>query len=312
MENEKSFSHIPVMLDAVIDALQLTVGGVYADGTLGGGGHSEQILQRIGDSGKVYGIDRDTQAIEAATKRLGFYPGFKAIHGNFHNIKTLLQGIELNGGLLDLGVSSYQLDTPQRGFSYHENALLDMRMDTSQGMTASQWLMQTDERSIAQALYDYADERWGARIAKIIVELREESPFETTADLVRAVDKAIPKAIRQKDSGHPARRTFQAVRIAVNNELNPLAQSLEDWAEMLVAGGRLCVISFHSIEDRIVKKTFNTLRNPCICHPKAPICTCGLKPTAKVLFGGAVKPDSLEIQHNSRARSAILRVIEKL
>lgn len=312
MEQVKEFSHIPVMLDAVIEALQPRTGGVYADGTLGGGGHSERILQLIGDSGKLYGIDRDTDALESAKHRLGAFPGFKAIHGNFHDVKMLLQGIELDGGLLDLGVSSYQLDTPQRGFSYHEQAPLDMRMDTTQGITASEWLMTTDEDTITQSLYDYADERWAARIAKVIVEMRGETFFESTLDLVRAVDKAIPKAIRKKDSGHPARRTFQAVRIAVNDELKPLSQALTDWADLLVPGGRLCVISFHSIEDRVIKKTFNTMRNPCICHPKAPICTCGKKPTAKVLFGGATKPGSIEIQENNRARSAILRVIEKL
>ncbi len=312
MEQVKEFSHIPVMLDAVIEALQPRTGGVYADGTLGGGGHSERILQLIGDSGKLYGIDRDTEALKSAKQRLGAFPGFKAIHGNFHDVKMLLQGIELDGGLLDLGVSSYQLDTPQRGFSYHEQAPLDMRMDTTQGITASDWLMTTDENTITQSLYDYADERWAARIAKVIVEMRSETSFESTLDLVRAVDKAIPKAIRKKDSGHPARRTFQAVRIAVNDELKPLAQALADWADLLVPGGRLCVISFHSIEDRVIKKTFNAMRNPCICHPKAPICTCGKKPTAKVLFGGAIKPGSIEIQENNRARSAILRVIEKL
>lgn len=312
MDQKKEFSHIPVMLDTVMEALQPKSGGVYADGTLGGGGHSEKILQITGDSGKLYGIDRDTEALKSAKERLGAYPGFTAIHGNFHDVKTLLEGIELDGGLLDLGVSSHQLDTPQRGFSYHDQAPLDMRMDTTQGMTASDWLMMTDEHTMTQALYDYADERWAARIAKVIIEMRSETSFESTLDLVRAVDKAIPKAIRKKDSGHPARRTFQAVRIAVNDELKPLSQALSDWADMLVQGGRLCVISFHSIEDRVVKKTFHAMRNPCTCHPKSPICTCGKKPTARVLFGGAVKPGSLEIEQNNRSRSAILRVIEKL
>lgn len=312
MGDMNHFSHIPVMLDSVVSALQPKVQGIYADGTLGGGGHSERILQIIGEGGRLYGIDRDLTALKAAKERLGSFPGFSAIHGNFHDVKALLSGAALDGGLLDLGVSSYQLDTPERGFSYHEDALLDMRMDTTQGITAAQWLMQTDESSITQALYDYADERWAARIAKVITEMRAENPFEFTGDLVHAVDRAIPKAVRKKDKGHPARRAFQAVRIAINDELAPLSLALTDWTDLLVPGGRLCVISFHSIEDRIVKRTFNTMRNPCTCPPKAPICTCGKKPTAKVLFGGAIKPESMEVEQNSRARSAILRVIEKL
>lgn len=309
---ERDFSHVSVMLQEVLEALAPESGGVFADGTLGGGGHSEAILRKIGDTGHLYGIDRDPAALQAARERLGAWPGFHAIHGNFHDVKQLLGDLKLDGGLLDLGVSSHQLDTPQRGFSYHEDAPLDMRMDTTQGMTAADWLNHADEKTISQTLYDYADERWAARIAKVILEMRAQNPLETTADLVRAVDRAIPKAVRRKDTGHPARRTFQAVRIAVNDELAPLADAIKDWVDLLKPGGRLCVISFHSIEDRIVKRTFNALRDPCICPPKAPICTCHKKPVVKLLAGGAVKPGKAEIAENERARSALLRTAEKL
>ncbi len=309
---ETGFSHIPVMLREVMEALSPRPGGVYADGTLGGGGHSEEILKRIGPDGRLYGIDRDPAALRAAGTRLSVYPGFQAIYGNFHDVKELLGDIRLDGGLLDLGVSSHQLDTPERGFSYHEEAPLDMRMDTGAGETAADWLNRTGEKEIARALYEYADERWAARIAAVIAEMRSQKPFETTGDLVRAVDRAIPKAVRMKDSGHPARRTFQAVRIAVNDELAPLTAALNDWVDLLERGGRLCVISFHSIEDRIVKRAFNTLRNPCTCPPQAPICTCHKQPVVKLLYGGAVKPSAEETQRNARARSAVLRVAEKL
>ena len=309
---EIQFKHEPVLLHEVLTWLDPAAGGVFADGTLGGGGHSERILQRLGDSGVLYGIDRDEDALRAATARLGGYPGFRPIHGNFHDIDTLLPaGVLLDGGLLDLGVSSYQLDTPQRGFSYHEDAPLDMRMDRTQGETAAQWLSRVDERTITQTLYDYGDEKWAARIAKIIVERREQQPILTTGDLVACVDAAIPKAVRRKDDGHPARRTFQAVRIAVNDELAPLENALRDLVELLAPGGRLLVITFHSLEDRIVKNTFRAMQHPCTCPPQAPICTCGKVPLGKALGGGGVKPSNREVQENVRARSAKLRIFEK-
>ncbi len=301
------------MLGEVLEWLSPKQGGVYADGTLGGGGHAEAVLSRIGDTGRLIGIDRDMAAIEAARARLARYPGFIAVHGNFHDVKALLAGQPpLSGALLDLGVSSHQLDTPERGFSYHEDAPLDMRMDTSCGRTAAEWLASIDERTLAQTLYDYGDEKWAARIAKVLCERREQAPILTTGDLVAVVDAAIPKKVRQKDAGHPARRTFQAVRIAVNDELAPLGKALEDWVSLLAPGGRLCVITFHSIEDRIVKRAFQTLQNPCVCPPKAPICTCGRQPVARVLARGAVAPGEDELSRNPRARSAKLRVVEKI
>lgn len=308
------FRHEPVLLNEVLEWMNVKPDGVYCDGTLGGGGHSGAILRASGGTARLYGIDRDENAILAASERLKNYPGFTAIRGNFHDARKLLKeaGAEaLDGALLDLGVSSPQLDTAERGFSYHEDAPLDMRMDQRQTMTAADFLNTADEREIMEVIRDYGEEKWAARIARIICEHRNEKPFETTFDLVHAVDAAIPKAVRRKDDGHPARRTFQAVRIAVNDELKPLEQALKDLTDCLKPGGRICVITFHSLEDRIVKRCFKTLENPCICPPKAPICTCGRKPVVKVLAGGAVAPSADEVERNPRARSAKLRVAEK-
>lgn len=308
------FRHEPVLLAEVMQWMNVQRNGVYCDGTLGGGGHSEAILKASGGTARIYGIDRDETAIRAAGERLKGYPGFTAIRGNFHDVKQLLADAgagQLDGALLDLGVSSPQLDTAERGFSYHEDAPLDMRMDRSRGITAAELLNTADERELTEIIREYGEEKWAARIARMICEHREEKPFETTFDLVRAVDAAIPKAVRRKEDGHPARRTFQAVRIAVNDELKPLDQALKDLTDCLKPGGRLCVITFHSLEDRIVKRCFKTLENPCICPPKAPICTCGRKPAVKVLAGGAVAPSVEETGRNPRSRSAKLRVAEK-
>ena len=309
------FHHIPVLYDEVMTWLQPKAGGVYCDGTLGGGGHSEGILSLAGEGASLYGIDRDERAIAAATERLRGYPGFHALRGNFHDARSLLAeaGVTaLDGALLDLGVSSPQLDEAERGFSYHEDAPLDMRMDTASGITAAELLNSAGEEEITRILRDYGEEKWAARIAKFICERRKEKPLVTTMDLVACVDAAIPKAVRRKDDGHPARRTFQAVRIAVNDELAPLDQALRDFVSLLKPGGRLCVITFHSLEDRLVKRCFQTLQNPCTCPPRLPVCVCGRKPQAKVLAGGAVKPGQEEISRNPRAHSAILRVCEKL
>lgn len=305
-----AFHHIPVLLSEVLEYLDPKPGDVYADGTLGGGGHSEAILRAMNGSGALYGIDRDPAAIQAAEERLKAYPGFHAVHGNFHDVKALLPGVQLNGGLLDLGVSSFQLDTPERGFSYHDEAPLDMRMDTTQGMTAAEYVNTVSQEEFCRVLREYGDEKWAARIAQILIEKREKKPLETTLDLVSVVDAAIPKAVRRKDEGHPARRTFQAVRIAVNDELAPLEKALSDWVDMLLPGGRLAVITFHSVEDRIVKLAFRKFQNPCVCPPKAPICTCGKKPLGRAV-GGAIKAGPDELEQNSRAHSATLRVFIK-
>lgn len=308
---QSAFHHIPVLFEEVMAYLSPRDGGAYADGTLGGGGHSEGILLRAPHA-VLYGIDRDGQAIAAASARLARFQGFHAVHGNFHDVKALLDGAPpLDGALLDLGVSSHQLDTPERGFSYHADAPLDMRMDPSQGQTAAQYLAGVSQEELRSVLWEYGEEKWAARIAQIVVERRAQKPLLTTADLVAAVDAAIPKAVRLKDDGHSARRTFQAVRIAVNDELRPLKQALLDFADLLAPGGRLLVITFHSLEDRVVKNTFRQMQNPCTCPPKAPVCVCGKKPLGRVLAGGAVKPSEQEVQSNPRARSAKLRVFEK-
>lgn len=310
-----AFVHEPVLLAEVLQWMNVRENGVYADGTLGGGGHSGAMLEASCGTATLYGIDRDENAIAAATARLEQYPGFHAIHGNFHDAKALLSQAgapPLDGALLDLGVSSPQLDQAERGFSYHEDAPLDMRMDRSQGMTAADLLAEVSEGELTRILREYGEEKWAARIAHFVVERRQTQPLRTTQDLVRVVDAAIPKAVRRKDDGHPARRTFQAVRIAVNDELDPLDRALEDFVDCLKPGGRLLVITFHSLEDRLTKRFFQRLQNPCVCPPKAPVCTCGRKPKVRILARGAVPPTAEEIARNPRARSAKLRVAEKL
>lgn len=308
------FVHEPVLLNEVLAWMEPQKDKVYCDGTLGGGGHSFAMLRKAEGKAVLYGIDRDMTAIEAASERLKNFKGFTAIHGNFHDAPELLKEAGaplLDGVLLDLGVSSPQLDRAERGFSYHEDAPLDMRMDRSSGMTAADLLNSASEKELAGIIKDYGEEKWAARIAHIICEHRAKKPFETTFDLVDAVDAAIPKAVRRKDEGHPARRTFQAIRIAVNDELNPLDKSIRDFVELLAPGGRILIITFHSLEDRLVKQCFRSLEHPCTCPPKAPICFCGKKPLVKVLGGGAIPPTAEEIERNPRARSAKLRVAEK-
>ena len=309
------FQHIPVLLEEVMEWMPLHPDGVYCDGTLGGGGHSGEILRRTGGTASLYGIDRDPEAIAAASARLKDYPGFHALRGNFHDAKQLLAEAgapALTGALLDLGVSSHQLDEASRGFSYHEDAPLDMRMDPEHGISAAQVCNTYSEAELTRIIREYGEDKWAARIAAMICEHRREKPFASTQDLVHAVDAAIPKAVRRKEDGHPARRTFQAIRIEVNDELAPLDQALCDLVDCLEPGGRLLVITFHSLEDRAVKRCFQRLQNPCICPPRAPICTCGRKPVVKVLARGAVPPSQEEIDRNPRSRSAKLRVCEKL
>ena len=309
------FNHVSVMLEETVDLLAVREGGVYVDGTLGGGGHSAEILRRLGGTGHLYGIDRDGDALAAATARLSGAGNFTAIRGNFHDVRALLaqQGVEqIDGMMVDLGVSSYQLDTAERGFSYHADAPLDMRMDQRQALTAATIVNTWDKAELTRILRDYAEEKWAARIADIIIEHRARKPIETTGELVACVDAAIPKKVRMQDSGHSARRTFQALRIAVNDELDPLRRALTDMVDLLVPGGHLAVLTFHSLEDRIVKQTFRTLANPCTCPPKIPVCICGKKPVVRVLGGGGIKPGAEEIERNPRSRSAMLRGCEKL
>ena len=310
-----SFEHVSVMLQETVDLLGVREGGVYVDGTLGGGGHSAEILRRLNGTGHLYGIDRDADALAAATARLSGAGNFTAIRGNFHDVRALLaaQGVErIDGMMVDLGVSSYQLDTPERGFSYHADAPLDMRMDQRQTLTAATIVNTYSKEELTRILRDYAEEKWAARIADIIAEHRAKKPIETTGELVACVDAAIPKKVRMQDSGHSARRTFQALRIAVNDELDPLRAALTDMVDLLVPGGHLAVLTFHSLEDRIVKQTLRQLANPCTCPPKIPVCICGKKPVVRVLGGGGIKPGAEEIARNARSRSAMLRGCEKL
>ena len=307
-----NFHHIPVLLEETLELLQLVPGGTYVDGTLGGGGHSLEILKRILPDGRLIGIDRDPAALDAARSRLQAYAeNFQGVHGNYADMKSILQELNLSavdGVLLDLGVSSHQLDTPERGFSYHEDVRLDMRMDTTQDFSAYDLVNESSAEGLSKIIWEYGEERWAKRIAEFIVNNR---PVETTAQLVEVIKMAVPASAR-RDGPHPARRTFQALRIAVNQELSLLEEAIRSAAEVLKPGGRLCVITFHSLEDRIVKNTFRSLKNPCTCPPGAPICICGKKPTADIITRKPVLPGCEELEQNPRARSAKLRACQKL
>lgn len=308
------FHHVPIMLGDVIELLRPERGGIFVDGTLGGGGHSEGILKRLGD-GKLYGIDRDGEAIAAASKRLKpFGDKFEAIRGNFFDMQELLGSVgvtRVDGILLDLGVSSYQLDAPQRGFSYHEEAPLDMRMDDRANLTAYDVVNGYSHDELTRIIRDYGEERYAARVASAIVREREKQPIKTTTELADIIKYTIPAANR-REGPHPARRTFQAIRIEVNGELEELSAAIQRAHDMLAPGGVLAVITFHSLEDRIVKQTFRTFEHPCVCDPKAPICTCGKVPTASVLTKKPIVPGEEELESNPRSRSSKLRAIEKL
>ena len=302
-----SFAHVPVMLEECMDCLNVREGSLFADGTLGGGGHSEAILGR---GASVIGIDRDPSALRAADERLlHFAPRYRSLHGNFADIGALLEGIgvhRVDGVLLDIGVSSHQIDTAERGFSYHEDAPLDMRMDPTRGMTAADIVNTYPERELTRILREYGEEKWAARIAQFIVKSR---PLTTTMDLVAVIDAAIPKSVRIHQT-HPARRTFQAIRIEVNGELAALEKALDGAMEVIRPGGRLVVITFHSLEDRIVKNAFRRMENPCICPPSFPMCVCGKKPYAKVITRKPLEPAPEEVERNPRSHSAKVRCAE--
>ena len=308
------FSHEPVLLGECMQNLAIRPEGVYVDGTLGGGGHSAAILERLGPGGRLIGIDRDGDAIAAATARLGGDERFTALRGNFHDAAELLGALgvrRIDGMLLDLGVSRYQLDEGARGFSYHADAPLDMRMDRSQALTARTVVNEYSQEELARVLREWGEENWAVQIARVICDRRRAHPIETTGELVDVIDAAIPAKVRRRDGSHPARRTFQALRIEVNDELRPLKQALEDAAGLLSPGGRLCVIAFHSLEDRIVKQTFRTLQHPCVCPPSFPVCVCGRRPLGRQLTGKPITASPEELERNPRARSATLRVFER-
>ena len=313
------FHHLPVLLNECLDGLDIKPTGVYLDCTLGGAGHSSEILKRLDAGGTLVGIDRDADAIEAATARIEALraPGrFVPLRGNFHDAPALLEESKidrsLDGILIDVGVSSHQLDVRERGFSYHDDAPLDMRMDRSQPLSARDIVNRATEDELNRILRDYGEEKWARQIARVICDRRKQTPVETTSQLVDIVDAAIPKKLRQGDGSHPARRTFQALRIAVNDELDPLEPALRALVGLLKPGGRLCVITFHSLEDRIVKNTFRSLTDPCTCPKSFPVCVCGKKPVVKPITRKPITASPEELAQNPRSRSASLRIVEKL
>lgn len=309
------FSHTPVLLDAVIEHLKPKPGGVYVDATVGGGGHAAAILAAAGEGARLIGLDQDPEAIAAAQQRLLPYgERVTLVRTNFRMLEGALASlgiVRVDGILIDLGVSSHQLDREERGFSYWGDAPLDMRMGPDASKTAAELLAELDAGEIAQILRDYGEERWAARIARFIVEERERRPIQTAGQLVEIIKAAIPAAAR-REGPHPARRTFQALRIAVNDELGALQEVLEQGVRALQPGGRLVVISFHSLEDRIVKQYFATQARGCTCPPQWPVCRCGKTPAIKILTRRPVVPAQAEVEANPRARSAKLRAAERV
>ena len=306
------FHHISVLLNECIDNLNITPDGIYVDGTMGGGGHSLEIAKRL-TTGRLICIDQDPNAHEAAGKRLAEYKDrITFVRDNFGNIANILDslGIEkIDGMLLDIGVSSHQLDEAERGFSYQQDAPLDMRMNPDRPFSAYDVVNGYDEDELDRVIFTYGEERWARRIAQFIVKEREAKPIETTGELVDIIKKAVPKGAR-KDGPHPAKRTFQAIRIEVNGELEVLQRAIDEVAARLAVGGRLCIITFHSLEDRIVKEAFRKQENPCICPPQFPVCVCGKKPLGRVITRKPILPSKEELEENPRSRSAKLRVLE--
>ena len=309
------FHHISVLLEETIRGLMIKPDGIYVDCTLGGAGHSRRIAEKLSDKGRLIGIDQDPAALAAAKKRLADVScQVDLVQNNFSNFSSILAQLDIpqvDGVVFDLGVSSHQLDEAERGFSYMQDAPLDMRMDPEAPLSAYEVVNTYDEAELARILKVYGEERWAKRIARFIVAAREEKPVKTTGDLVELVKKAIPAAVRNAAGGHPAKRTFQAVRIEVNNELGILEQAFRSAVNHLKPGGRIAIITFHSLEDRIAKQTLQELAKGCICPPRLPICVCGHEPELKVV-GKPLAATADELEANSRSKSAKLRVAEKL
>ena len=307
------FVHKSVLLKETIDGLKIKPDGIYVDGTLGGGGHASEVARRLSDKGSIIGIDQDAAAIEAAGIRLkDFGEKVTIVRSNYCDMKSQLGklGIDkVDGIVLDLGVSSYQLDTAERGFSYREDAPLDMRMDTRQKMTARDIVNDYTEADLYRVIRDYGEDKFAKNIAKHIVQARAVKPVETTAELSEIIRASIPMKF-QKKSGHPAKRTFQAIRIELNRELDVLRDSLDDMIDLLNPGGRLCIITFHSLEDRIVKSAFRKNENPCTCPPDFPVCVCGKKSKGSIITKKPILPSEEELEYNSRSKSAKLRIFE--
>lgn len=308
------FSHYSVMLKETIEELKVKSDGIYVDGTLGGGGHAYEVCKRLSDVGHFYGIDQDAAAIAAASQRLSeFGNRVTIIRSNYCEMCKELRdrGVTgVDGIVLDLGVSSYQLDEADRGFTYREDAALDMRMDQRQEKTARDIVNGYSEMDLYRIIRDYGEDKFAKNIAKHIVQARERQPIETTGELVEIIKAAIPAKIRMQ-KGHPAKQTFQAIRIELNRELEVLRDSLDDMIDFLNPGGRLCIITFHSLEDRIVKNAFRKNEHPCTCPPDFPVCVCGKTPKGKVVTRKPILPGEGELEENSRSKSAKLRVFER-
>ena len=308
------FHHISVLLEECMEGLNIKPDGIYVDGTMGGGGHSLEIAKRL-TTGRLIAIDQDLNAHEAAKKRLEPYlDRVTFVHDNFGNIAHILDTLQIakiDGMLLDIGVSSHQLDEAERGFSYQQDAPLDMRMDATKPFSAYDVVNTYSEDDLNRIIFTYGEERWAKRIAQFIVAERKNKPIETTGELVAVLKKAVPKGAR-KDGPHPAKRTFQAIRIEVNGELDVLQKAIRDVAVRLSKGGRLCIITFHSLEDRMVKEIFREQENPCICPPQFPVCVCGRSPIGKVITRKPILPSAEELKQNHRSRSAKLRILEGL
>ncbi len=308
------FRHISVLRNECIEGLKIRPDGIYVDGTLGGAGHAAEVLKRLGPDGRLIGIDQDEVAVANGQEKLGRFSNVTIVRDNFRNFAAIMEtlGIQtVDGVLLDLGVSSKQLDDGERGFSYMQDAPLDMRMDRRNPRTAAEIVNQYSQEELRRIIQDYGEERWSARIASFIVQEREKEPIRTTGDLVRIIKEAVPKGARQ-DGPHPAKRTFQALRIEVNQELSILEGAIRDMAERLSPGGRICILTFHSLEDRIVKQTFRSLENPCTCPKDFPVCVCGKKQVLRVITRKPILPGAEEVKENPRSRSAKLRIAERV
>lgn len=307
------FKHKPVLLNECIEGLNIKPDGIYVDGTLGGAGHSEHIVKKLSNAGKLIGIDRDTDALNAAKERLKEYSNVLYIHGNHDNIKDILKELEIekvDGILLDLGVSSYQLDERERGFSYMGDAKLDMRMDKTQTLTAEEIVNEYSEENLAKIIYDYGEERFAKVIARNICKEREKERIETTGKLAEIVKNSIPKS--KQTEGHPAKRTFQAIRIEVNDEIKPLYNTVRNAIEVLKENGRLAVITFHSLEDRAVKEAFIDAEGKCTCPKDLPYCVCNYQSWGKIITKKPIIPSKEEQEENSRSKSAKLRIFERI
>jgi 16S rRNA (cytosine1402-N4)-methyltransferase len=307
------FKHKSVLLEETIDGLRVKPDGIYVDGTLGGAGHALEVCRRLSAKGRFIGIDQDQDAIVAASERLGAYEQATIIRSNYCYMGQELRArniTKVDGILLDLGVSSYQLDNEERGFTYRVDAPLDMRMDQRQSQTASDIVNGYEEKELYRIIRDYGEDKFAKNIAKHIVAAREQAPIQTTGELTEIIRRAIPMKM-QASGGHPAKRTFQAIRIELNRELDVLRDSLDGMIEMLNDGGRICIITFHSLEDRIVKTVFRKNENPCTCPPDFPVCVCGKKSMGKVITRKPILPSPQEMEENPRSKSAKLRVFEK-